>query len=63
MKNALLLTLALAGFMACAKKQEAPPPPPDCARGTHQEGDKCVSNGPLPAPASQQPVDGSSHDG
>jgi hypothetical protein len=51
MKNALILTLALAGALACAKAQEAPPPAPDCARGTHQEGDKCVPNGPAPAAA------------
>jgi hypothetical protein len=51
MKNALILTLALAGACACAKGDEPAQPAPDCARGTHQEGDKCVPNEPPPAAA------------
>jgi hypothetical protein len=57
MKNTLILTVILgaaawAGTLACSSSVNTPPaPPPDCARGTHQEGDKCVLNGPSPAPA------------
>ena len=55
-KNALFLTgvlaaSALAGSLACSGGNPPPPPTPDCAKGTHQEGSKCVSNEPAAAPA------------
>ena len=59
MKNMLVLWLALAaaGFCSACSGGEAParPAPPNCARGTHQEGDRCVPNEP-PVRLSTAPV-------
>lgn len=54
MKNALMLamiigTATLVG--ACSGGNSTPPAEPlNCPKGSHQEGTKCVINGPLPAP-------------
>ena len=56
MKNTWIRTLvfgmaALAGTLACSGGGNTPPTAPlNCEKGTHQEGDKCVLNGPISAP-------------
>jgi hypothetical protein len=56
MKNTLILASVLvaevlAGALACSGNTPPPPVPINCERGTHQEGNKCVINGSLPAKA------------
>jgi hypothetical protein len=51
---AVVLSLAaLVGTLACSSEKNPPPAaaPLNCERGTHQQGDKCVLNAPVPVPA------------